>query len=242
MPAPGTGWGRVAPDVDAAFVAGAVSWMRQSELAFVGHVWAGYDRLERQRPALDPRDLERCITQLLDGTIQDEMSGDEPYYIQHEAYERETMLASPAQPPAYDLAFVFRADTRVMWPLEAKILTTPRSLADYVRDVRNEFLTCRYAPFSPSGGMVGYLLQGAPNDALVNIATQLQVALNPISSFSDRDCAKSTHARIVPTGKPYPPNFDCHHIILPFHGAQRASGMRPRARADAAGVEGSRAD
>jgi len=223
MTAPEIDWVSSVLSVDAAFIEAAVSWMRHSEEAFVSYVWAGYDRMSQQRPAIDGRDLERSITQLLEGVIRDEMSGDEPYFLQHSPFERETMQPPPAQPPAYDLAFVFRADPRVMWPLEAKVLLTPGSLADYVRDVRDQYLTCRYAPFSPSGGMLGYLLQGSAESALHNIATQLHCTLAPLTAFAPRPCAVSTHSRTVPVGKPYPAAFDCHHVVLAFKGLRRKS-------------------
>jgi hypothetical protein len=226
----GAEWAYEAADVDPAFIAGAVSWMRQFEDAFVGHVWAGYARMGSQLAFVNPQDLERSISQLLEGAIQDAMSGDEPYRIQHGPYERETMLPAPAQPPAYDLAFVFRSDPRIMWPLEAKILVTANSIADYVRDVRQEFLTCRYAPFSPSGAMLGYLLKGSATDALASISTQLQSAVIPMAAFAHLPCAVSSHARSVPVGKPYPTAFDCHHIILTFHGLKRASARRDPSR------------
>ena len=90
------------------------------------------------------------------------MSGDEPFYVQHGPFERETMRPPPAQPPEYDLAFVFRADERIMWPIEAKVLETPGGVADYVRDIREEYLKCRYGPFSASGAMLAYLLDRYP--------------------------------------------------------------------------------
>src|ERR1039457_4224810 len=122
-------------------------------------------------PHVDDRDLERSITQLLEPRIRDAMTGDEPYYIQHGSFERETMAPPPAQPPAYDLAFVLRADERIMWPLEEKGLETPGTLAEYEREVREQYLTCRYAPFTASGAMLGYLLSGMATDALARIAS-----------------------------------------------------------------------
>ena len=230
-----THWSRPAPAVDAAFIAAAVSWTEDAELALLGYVWAGYDRMAAAPPAIDTRDLERSITQHLDIAIRDSMSGDEPFYIQHEPFERETMLAPPAQPPAYDLAFVFRADPRVMWPLEAKVLPTPSTLADYLSDIRNEYLNCRYAPFSPSGAMLGYLLEGTAQDTLANIARQLGVPLNPVGMSSVCPCSVSIHDRIVPPGKLYPSHFACHHIIIPFLGLRRH--MHPRSATTPARAE-----
>ncbi|MBB3525932.1 MULTISPECIES: hypothetical protein [unclassified Rhizobium] len=214
-------WTTFATKFDDAFVAAVVDWMRFSEEAFIEHIWAGYEVMERTRPPVDGRDLERSITQILDNMIRDEMSGDEPYYIQHGPYERETMARPPAQPPAYDLAFVFRADPRVMWPVEAKVLETPRTLAPYLADIRNEFLTCRYGPFSPSGAMLAYLLAGRTSDVLVNVEARLNSPLVPVGTQHARASSKSTHSRVVPPGKAYPRTFDCYHIVLSFHGLQR---------------------
>jgi hypothetical protein len=80
----------------------------------LGFVWAAYDEMLAHPPANDTRDLERSITQLLEPRIRDSMTGFEPFYVQHGSYERETMMAPPAQPPAYDLAFVLRADERII--------------------------------------------------------------------------------------------------------------------------------
>jgi hypothetical protein len=224
MQLPGAIWSRPQPTVDTAFIARAVAWMRASEEAILKYVWGGYDRLLHDRSAFDCNDLERSITEHLERSIADEMSSFEPYVVQHGPYERETMQRPPAQPPQYDIAFVFRADPRVMWPLEAKILPSPRALAAYIRDVRQEYLTCRYAPFSPSGAMVGYLLQGTESDTLIEIETRLGCPLASVPAFANRPCAVSNHARQVPIGKPYPANFDCHHLIMTFYGVRRGIG------------------
>jgi hypothetical protein len=221
-------WASWGPPPDAAFIAQAGAWIGQAEIAFTDLIWHGYARLKAAEVHFDNRDLERSITQLLTAAIDDEVLGEAPYYIQHSPFERETMLAPPAQPPAYDLAFVLRADPRVMWPVEAKILTTPKALAEYVADVTNQFLTCRYAPFSPSGAMLGYLLSGAAEDALANIAKRLGVGYAETTSVdADRPHRSAWHARTVPAGKAYPTPFRCHHLILGFHGLSRARRVSP---------------
>ena len=149
------------------------------------------------------------------------MTGDEPFYVQHSPFERETMRAPPAQPPEYDLAFVLRADERIMWPLEAKVLEKPGNVNAYVRDVTDEYLTCRYAPFSDSGAMLGYLLTGNSHDALNAIASRLGVTLQEVTSLPAATIRWSKHSRTVPTGKPYPPEFRCYHLILDFPFVQR---------------------
>lgn len=217
----GTTWTSTVNIPDATFVALARSWMHDPAKWLLGFVWAGYDDMRANPPTIDTRDLERSITQLLEPRVRDAMTGDEPFYIQHGPCERETMAAPPAQPPTYDLAFILRADERIMWPLEAKVMETPGTLAEYERDVRNEYLTCRYAPFSASGAMLGYLLSGTAADALVRIASKLGCALDPVVEFSGRPHRVSSHQRLVPPGKSYPIDFGCHHLVLEYIGLTR---------------------
>lgn len=208
---------------DPAFIALARLWMANPERQFITLVWQAYDHMRTSAPVVDGRDLERSITQLLEPRIRDVMSGDEPFYVQHSPFERETMKPPPAQPPAYDLAFVLRADERVMWPLEAKVLETPQTVAPYVHDIENEFLTCRYAPFSNSGAMLGYLLTGSADEAFEKIASKLNCILSPVPEHPDKPNRRSQHDRSVPTGKAYPADFECYHIILEYPDLKRST-------------------
>lgn len=206
---------------DPTFVAMACDWVNDPAQRLLGFIWAAYDNMCANPPVIDTRDLERSITQLLEPRINDAMTGDEPYYIQHNSFERETMALPPAQPPAYDLAFVLRADERIMWPLEAKVLATPSTMAEYERDVREQYLTCRYAPFSGSAAMLGYLLSGKAVDALDQIAKKLGCTLDAVEEFPSRPHRFSIHRRIVPMGRNYPLDFECHHLILEYLGVMR---------------------
>lgn len=214
-------WPTNATAPDPAFISQACKWMDDPGSWLLGFVWSGYDSLCQNPPVIDGKDLERNITQVLVRRIDEAMTGDEPFYVQHGPFERATMAAPPAQPPAYDLAFVLQADERIMWPLEAKVLETPQRLASYVQDVQEQFLTCRYAPFSSSGAMLGYLLAGATQDALSNIAARLDCELTPVLHTSIRAHSTSSHQRTVPAGKPWSAKFVCHHLIMGFHGLQR---------------------
>ena len=187
-------------------------------VVLLGFVWSGYDKLTKEVLGqvdwmLDEEDLERDITQLLEVRIQECMSGYEPYYVQHGPYERETRIGK-GQPPEYDIAFVLRSNERVMWPLEAKVLRTDGSVAEYIKEIRANFLTCRYAPFSSEGAMLGYLLTGSAETAFKNIAKKLHCALDFHSEFQERDHRISNHKRIVRKGKSYPRDFKCHHVLL----------------------------
>lgn len=216
-------WASRTPPADTAFIELATLWTQSAEANFVDHIWAGFERLKKTTTSFDGRDLERSITQLLEAAIDDVMPGEAPYYVQHGPYERETMLAAPAQPPAYDLAFVMRADPRVMWPVEAKVLSSTKALASYLADVREQYLTCRYAPFSASGAMLGYLLEGDAHEALQNIAQRLASSFTETAPINpDRPHRSTVHTPEVPAGKVYPTPFRCHHMVLSFHGLARA--------------------
>jgi hypothetical protein len=208
---------------DPAFAALVADWTRDQADLLLGFVWTAYDSMRANMPVVDARDLERSISQLLEPRIRNAMTGDEPFYIQHGPFERETMAAPPAQPPAYDLAFVLRAEERIMWPAEAKVLETPGRLADYRRDVQEEFLKCRYAPFSAAGAMLGYLLTGTAADALTGIEKVLEVTLEEVPAHLTRPHRVSKHLRAVPAGKAYPSDFRCYHLILEFIGLTRSS-------------------
>ena len=209
--------------IDPAFVESALSWMQNPARHLLGFIWLAYEDMRASPPSVDTKDLERSITQLLEPRMSKKLTGDEPFYIQHGPYERETMKAPPAQPPQYDLAFIFRADEKIMWPMEAKVLETSTKVTRYIRDVQKEFLTCRYAPFSSSGAMLSYLLNGKPEDVFTAIARNLGCTLEPVSEYPDRPNRLSQHKRKVPAGKQYPLDFDCYHMILEFPDLSRAT-------------------
>jgi len=204
------------------FILLAGTWGRDQSTILLGFVWRAYDQMRSDNTSIDARDLERSITQILEPRIHRAMSGDEPFFIQHGPYERETMKSPPAQPPQYDLAFILNADERIMWPMEAKVLETVVAVSEYARDIQEQFLKCRYAPFSSEGAMLGYLLSGAPTDAFQNIAEKVPCELEDHPGFPSRPQRVSNHVRSVPTGKAYPLTFRCHHLMLEFPGTKRA--------------------
>jgi hypothetical protein len=201
------------------FVALLTDWRRDAVVQLLGFVWNGYDLLASQMlEGVDPdqeyEDLERSVTQYLEPRIRRTMTGYEPYDIQHGAYEHETRSAAPAQPPQYDLAFVWYRNPRVMFPLEAKVLKTEGDVSAYLTDVRDEFLSCRYAPFSSEAAMLGYLLSGSPDRTFRAISEKLPCILHDHSDFQSRHHKVSDHQRDVPVGKLYPASFRLHHLVL----------------------------
>lgn len=210
--------------LDPAFVALARAWMQAPPDTLLALVWTAYDGMRASPPFINTRDLERSITQRLEARINDAMSGDEPFRVQHGAYEHETMATPPAQPPQYDIAFVLRSDERLMWPLEAKVLETTGRISEYLEDVKQQFLTCRYAPFSGSAAMLGYLLSGDTSVALDSIGKKLGCTMHPVGGPSSTRAHRiSYHVRTAPPGKPYPEDFTCHHLMLEFVGLKRHS-------------------
>jgi hypothetical protein len=203
------------------FIGLAGDWCGDQSAILLGFVWSAYDQLKQDTSMINNRDLERSITQLLEARVHRAMSGDEPFYVQHGPYERETMMPAPAQPPQYDMAFVLNVDERIMWPLEAKVLETALAVSDYVDEVRIQFLTCRYAPFSGEGAMLGYLLAGTTTAAFKCIEAKLSSTLEGHPKFSTRPHKVSRHRRMVPAHKLYPADFLCHHLLLEFFGIQR---------------------
>jgi len=181
--------------------------------------WNGYDAfcaedLSQVDCCEDDGDLERDITQLLEPKIREGMTGFEPFDIQHGPYEYESWLGLHAQPPQYDIAFKLRCNPRVMWPLEAKILRTDGSVAEYIKEIRSNFLTCRYAPFSKEAAMLGYLLGGDSEVAFSNIGQKGDWKLNTHPQFLDRNHRTSDHNRKIPEDKMYPVHFRCHHLLF----------------------------
>jgi len=189
-------------------------------------VWQAYDELAGNEFAhvdwTQPlRDVERSITELLERKIRDIMDGFLPCIVQHGPFERELPSAHPgAQPREYDIAFIWRQNQRVMWPLEAKVLqdasSTTGNLGDYIDTINTRYLTCHYAPFSSGGAMLGYLRSGEAVTVLCHISTQLGQALTQHPGFPARPHQYSDHNRTVPPGKLYVGGFRCHHLILPL--------------------------
>jgi hypothetical protein len=195
------------------------SWKAAGSVIVLRLVWSGYDLfykevLSQVDYSQDDDDLERDITQLLEPKIQGVMSGFEPFYVQHGPYEHETRKPAPAQPPQYDIAFVLRANPRIMWPLEAKILRTDSNIGNYVTEVKDDFLTCRYAPFSSEAAMLGYLLSGDCDKAFANIGAKEKWGLKNHPDFPNSAHKVSNHKRRIPKGKNYPIEFQCHHLLF----------------------------
>jgi hypothetical protein len=181
--------------------------------------WGGYDTLVSEVLAsIDiteaDEELERTITQLLEPRIHQHLSGDEPYGIQHGPYEYATRQAAPAQPPQYDIAFVLHHNPKIMWPLEAKALRSDGVVVAYVRDMQNNFLSGRYAPYASSGAMLGYLFAGSAENVFANLERAIPCRLQRHSAFSTRHHRISDHSRDLVQENFVSGPFQCHHLIM----------------------------
>jgi hypothetical protein len=195
-------------------------WTVDATTELLRSTWCGLDSLRNTHLNRiigirgDDRQKERSITQLLVPEIRYALSSASPFEVEQGIYEFETSFSDQAQPPLYDIGFVLRGNKRIIWPIEAKVLPSDGQVGEYVNEVTQNFLTCRYAPLSHEGGMLGYLIKGAPDRAFRNISTHVPCQLNDHPEFRGRNHKVSTHQRTVPPGKQYPTDFTCHHLIF----------------------------
>ncbi|MEM9219098.1 MAG: hypothetical protein AAGD25_32790 [Cyanobacteria bacterium P01_F01_bin.150] len=201
------------------FVELAKKWRPDAITVLLGLIWQGYDLY--QENVLSKIDLtqaddqiERDVTQSLSLYIEQAKSGFEPFYIRSEWFEMEGRK-SP-RPKQYDLAFVWSnpPNSRIAWPLEAKILRSDKAITEYVNEITNNYLTCGYSPFSSEGRMLGYLLKGDASVAFKNIAKAVPCVLADYPAFPGRDHKTSDHVRDVASDKNYPVSFRCHHLLF----------------------------
>jgi hypothetical protein len=203
------------------FVELAKNWRSDAITVLLNLIWQGYDLYQADvlsKVDLSQADdqLERDITQSLSIYIDKARSGFEPFTLRTEWFENEQRMPSPARQKQYDLAFIWSSppNVRIVWPLEAKVLRSDGSVSEYVKEITDNYITCRYAPFSSEAGMLAYLLKGDPEKAFDNIAKSVPCLLSDHVDFQNRDHKTSDHQRIVPADESYPSSFRCHHLIL----------------------------
>ena len=201
------------------FMEVARAWKIDASTILLSFVWQAYDLFQNEVLSQIDWDevdeqLERSVTQLLEPMIHDVMTREEPFYVQYEVFEFETRKSAQARPSQYDIAFILYSNRGIMWPLEAKVLRSDGAVAPYITDLKKEFLSCRYAPFSSEGAMHGYLFSGEPSNVFRHLEAKVPCELYHHPAFPDRDHRYSEHTRHVPENKSYPPHFRCHHLIL----------------------------
>lgn len=209
------------PPITAATIAAV--WNAALINQLLGFLWSAYDTLHNDvlkdfdwsQPS---DDVERELTEKLFARLQRQFDMTLPVYPMHAVAERESRPNPPGQPPMYDIAFVLHANDRICWPVEAKIIKSDKdtgtNLGDYTDTFNNRIMTFRYAPFSTSGSILAYLKSGDPNAVLDHLESRLSCVMIPNPDFPNRVHRTSDHLRSVPQGKPYLPQFRCHHLVL----------------------------
>ena len=86
----------------------------------------------------------------------------------------------------------------------------------YVAEITDQYMTCRYAPFSSGGAMLAYMIAGTPERFFDNVAVALACRMEAPPWTGSRPHRLSVHQRDVPDGKPYPRAFECHHLAMPI--------------------------
>jgi hypothetical protein len=200
----------------------AEEWAAGISTQALDWTWRAFDRLmadflNHVDTNLRLDQLERDLTRNHFSEIQKlwarETEGESSIEPHHEYPELETRAPAPAKPPAYDIAFVWRANRRVAFPIEAKIAPTPGTLASYLGDTA-KFTSGTAAPLIGEGAQIAYLLTGTANDFFTNLSTGLQMALHTVSEFPNRPHRVSSHSRTTA------PDLRLHHMPM-FCGSQK---------------------
>lgn len=197
--------------------------LRQAEdwAAGVSHqvldwTWQAFDTLHKEvlckidlNQPLDQ--LERDLTSHHFREIQKlwagETEGYSSVYPQPEWPEMATRSPAPAKPPAYDLAFVWNDNPRVAWPIEAKVVPTPSTLAPYLADVE-KFVNGVAAPFVGEGAQIAYLLTGTAIEFFLGLKAKLMSPLEEDPKFSAR-----AH-RVCMQVRTAAPDLRLHHMAM----------------------------
>ena len=194
----------------------AQEWAGEVATQVLEWTWRAFDslranvltRIDLNQPL---EQLERDLTSHHFREIQQlwktETEGFSAFSPHHEWPEMATRSPAPAKPPAYDLAFVWNDNPRVAWPIEAKVVPTTGTLAQYVADTA-KFTGGIAAPFVSEGAQVAYLLTGETAEFFSNLSAGSSITLEEAAEFSDRPHRISLHAR-APA-----PDLRLHHMAM----------------------------
>ncbi|MEX2285792.1 MAG: hypothetical protein WD648_01805 [Planctomycetaceae bacterium] len=199
------------------FAASIQSWREDAITVLMGYVWEGtkcFAQELRIDLTQDLENLERGLNQFIAQRIRDAMTDRPPFYFEHHPFEDQGRSKPSAAPKAPDLAFFLRANPRASLPIEAKVLNTDKAVAEYVKEITDNFLECRYAPFSSHGAMLGYLRSGNVDTALKSVATALTCTLVLLPALKKWSHHMSQHQRRSENCRGFPTDFTCHHLIV----------------------------
>lgn len=203
--------------LDAESLEQAREWAHEMTEQVLDWTWRAFDQLyERQLAQFDFQQpleqIERDLTSKHFICILDVWRRETEGYCAlipvHEFPELASRPMGSGKPPAYDLAFVWQENQRVVWPIEAKVIKTSSALREYLQDV-DKFCSGKAAPFVEHGGLIAYLLAGSPSDFFMRLETKIGVPLTSPSSRGRRPYRISFHDRQVT------PRICLHHLVLP---------------------------
>ncbi|MDB5347958.1 MAG: hypothetical protein JWP89_6335 [Schlesneria sp.] len=181
------------------------------------YVWTGTENLTTTLQidfTQDMEHLERGLNQVLAHCIRDAMKDQTPFFLEHHPFEDHGRDPGGGQPKAPDLAFILRANLRASFPIEAKVLDTDGAVADYVKEINDNFLECRYAPFSSHGAMLGYLRKGTVDNVIQSVQKSIGCTLVLLEALEQWKHHTSKHQRVSANCNGCPTDFTCHHMIL----------------------------
>lgn len=183
------------------------------------HVWQGYDRL-REGDSFDvsknDAHLEDEITMALYARIQDVIDPYFPFAVVHQWPEIEQQK-DRGRSPQCDLAFRLRVgNVRSHFSIEAKVIRTDGAVSEYIREIKDNFLSGRYSTFSSEAAMLGYLISGTTETAFDAIAKAFKCVLTECAHFPDRDHRCSCHSRDLGNKSGIAAQFRCHHLLMHF--------------------------
>lgn len=196
------------------------AWPTNFGVQVLARVWEAFDNLQVDviQHVSDWNDLEhveRSLTDLHFDKIVELQSLEEPFLPTREVPDFESRSSASAMPRSNDFGFKIRGgDLRLVWPLEAKVISTLPRITDYLRDLNSKYLACKSSPFSHEAALIGYLLGVDSEDVLQKIGQEFPLHSNGIAAFANRVHRCSDHNRKVPTGKHYPNQFRCHHLLM----------------------------
>ena len=179
--------------------------------------WRAFDAIQanhlmRVDLTQPPEQLERDLTRNHFVEIQIlfalETEGYAALVPHHEFPEMESRTSASAKPPAYDLAFVSTANQRWAWPLEAKVVSAPNRLGEYLKDVNDKFVGGVAAPLVGEGAMIAYLLTNETTAVFENLENRLNQPLQMVPEFCERPHRVSRHLRTTA------PELRLHHLLM----------------------------
>jgi hypothetical protein len=194
----------------------AEDWAAAVSIQVLGWTWRAFDALRANvlnhvdmRQPLEQ--LERDLTSKHFVEIQRifgaETEGFSSILPHHEYPENESRPGGSGKPPASDISFIWYENQRVSWPIEAKVVPTPDTLAEYLGDTK-KFVDGIAAPLVGEGAQIAYLLSGKTGNFFDNLRSRLPSPLQALPDFSDRAHRVSSHARTSV------PDLQLHHMAM----------------------------